>query len=185
MQSIAIILQIYLICIIVKLYDCTDHAESTEFFQMTLNRYKFMLPSNAEHDNLVYVVNDRRKFVQNNANNNNDANLYAQYEHKLDESSQPNRNLNNINSNNATVMIQNKADDSGNRSENENIRLSAIRNGNRELKQNARIKRNVERQDICDTNCVCKNEMNFLTVECNLNQVSIWSANKYFSLHTS
>lgn len=160
MQSIAIIL----ICIIVKLYDCSavavtaDDTDNDDHHnhQHDSRRTEWPMPAVV---GAASFVHDQRTSVNTQM---------------LDESSQPNKH-------DKTVMNQittlNNVNDSGNR-----IHYNQPSDGNvdnnfdvtqwRSIGANRIRRENDRRQDICDTICVCRNEENFLTVECNFQQVS-------------
>lgn len=184
MQSIAIIL----ICIIVKLYDCSTVAvvvAADDRSEWPL-RFAASMPSPSPRDvNSVRAANDWLA-VPNKRNtiHQHIVNLHAgddSGKQMHDKSSQPNKHDNDI-----TVMnrAENNVNDSGNRIQQHRIDDDHNKHSDLNGTRTSRIKRQSDRsQDICDTQCVCRNDENFLTVECNFKQVShLWSRPCYFRI---
>lgn len=171
MQSIAIIL----ICIIVKLYDCSTVADvvaADDRAEWPL-RLAASMPRLSD-GNLMPAANDGQAAVnRRNAIHHHFVNLHAgddSGKQMLDESSQPNKH-----DNDKTVMNRapNNVNDSGNRIQQHRIGDDHNKHSDLNGTRTSRIKRQSDRsQDICDTQCVCRNDENFLTVECNFKQVS-------------
>lgn len=168
MQSIAIIL----ICIIVKPYDCS--AVSVDSVKRPMRLVAAPMPSAVVNDDdMVRITSDRRNAIHAHIGDlqaNDDVDDVGD-RNALDESSQPSKHDNEV-----TVMNQtkNNVNDSGNRAQ-----PRPSHHGDDDAGQSdsngprlSRAKREGERQDICDTQCVCRNDENFLTVECNFKQVS-------------
>lgn len=164
MQSIAIIL----ICIIVKLYDCASDADDRVDGPVRVAAAS--MPSTIVSDgNLVRVANEWQPTVVER--NQHSGYFYADVngdggEQTLAKSSQPNKH-----DNDTSVMNQTENNnDSGNRIQQQRFDDDDD-NGNGT--RTSRMKRQSDqRQDICDTQCICRNDENFLTVECNFKQVS-------------
>lgn len=175
MQSIAIIL----ICIIVKSYVCSTAVDVDRVeWPIRVTAPASMPSAIVRNGNLVRLASDQQP-AQNpgNAIHQPFVNLYAndngeQHKHKLDESSQPSKHDNDI-----TVMNQakNNVNDSGNRIQHRQSNDDDDDDEHSDLNgtRMSRAKRqNDQRQDICDMQCVCRDDENFLTVECNFKQVS-------------
>lgn len=172
MQSVAIIL----ICIIVK-YDC-GVAVGDDRVESSMPAAAAAMPTAiVSVGNLVSVANKWHKpaVKQHSAIHQHFVNLYANDDgdkHMSDESSQPNKHDNDV-----TVMDQaeNNANNSGNRIQHQRIDDDDDYDEHSDFNgtRMSRIKRqNNQRQNICDTQCVCRNDEKFLTVECNFKQVS-------------
>lgn len=172
MQSIAITL----ICIIVKLYDCTVAAvvvvggdDDRPAFAMRVAAP--MPPSIVSDGDLLRIANEWQPAAnQRSAIHQNFVTLYANVDggnQILGKSSQPNKH-----DIDKTVMNQasNNVNYSGNRSQRLRIDIDDdYLNGTRTIRNK---RQNDQRQDICDTQCVCRYDEKFLTVECNFKQVS-------------
>lgn len=183
MQSIAIIL----ICIIVKLYDCSADAVAVVVADDDRAEWSLRLAASMPSPSLnaVRTANDWQAAAsQRNAIHQHFVNLHADEDdgkRMLDKSSQPNKH-----DNDKTVMDrpQNNVNDSGNRIQQHRFDDDHNKRSDFNGTRTSRMKRqNDRRQDICDTQCVCRNDENFLTVECNFKQVShLWSRTCYFRI---
>lgn len=120
------------------------------------------------------ALNDRSQHG-NKSNGNNNSNGTA--ERALHKTSQANNQLNATTRYNETVMIETKdgnASHSGNRDERRRFggNDSIAENSNANSGRNRRFIGNEISQNVCESMCNCRNDTNFLTIECHFDQVS-------------
>lgn len=174
MQSIAITL----ICIIVKLYDCTVDGVvvvggDDDRSAFTMRIAAPMPPAIVSDGDLLRIANEWQPAAnQRSAIHQNFVNLYANFDggnQMLDKSSQPNKH-------DIDKTVMNQANNNANYSRNRSQRQRIVIDDDDVDLNGTRTSRNKresdQRQDICDTQCVCRYDVKFLTVECNFKQVS-------------
>lgn len=153
MQSLAIIL----ICIIVKWNYCagaSDRNALTSTLSMSLGEHAYLMPAHQHRPAVDNKSNDSFRKV----------NHRRRHQHYGTESSaqKPSQANNRSNETTITKRRANKYETVINDNNVDNAMTIA----------NTRNKRDTTRQDLCKTLCTCKNDMNFLTIECYFEQVS-------------